>query len=53
MSVTWGILFLQSLAESAEKYMPPHVRRAEEPVDVPKKEELERLRKQVKGLVNR
>ncbi|XP_058516634.1 nucleolar MIF4G domain-containing protein 1 [Ochotona princeps] len=43
----------ESIAESAEKYMPPHARRAEEPVDVPKKEELERLRKQVKGLVNR
>ncbi|XP_009001011.1 nucleolar MIF4G domain-containing protein 1 isoform X2 [Callithrix jacchus] len=43
----------QSLCESGERYVPPHVRRAEETVDFKKKEELERLKKQVKGLLNR
>ncbi|XP_025236927.1 nucleolar MIF4G domain-containing protein 1 isoform X2 [Theropithecus gelada] len=43
----------QSLHESGEKYIPPHVRRAEETVDFKKKEELERLKKHVKGLLNR
>ncbi|XP_008054604.1 nucleolar MIF4G domain-containing protein 1 [Carlito syrichta] len=43
----------QSLCESGEKYIPPHVRRAEETVDFRKKEELERLKKHVKGLINR
>nr|XP_003941889.2 LOW QUALITY PROTEIN: nucleolar MIF4G domain-containing protein 1 [Saimiri boliviensis boliviensis] len=43
----------QGLCESGEKYVPPHVRRAEETVDFKKKEELERLRKHVKGLLNR
>ncbi|XP_006871363.1 PREDICTED: nucleolar MIF4G domain-containing protein 1 [Chrysochloris asiatica] len=43
----------QSLYESGEKYTPPHVRRAEEAVDAQKKEQLERLKKQVKGLINR
>ncbi|XP_008262087.2 nucleolar MIF4G domain-containing protein 1 isoform X1 [Oryctolagus cuniculus] len=43
----------QSLYESAEKYAPPHARRAEETVAVQKKEELDRLKKQVKGLINR
>ncbi|XP_008591544.1 PREDICTED: nucleolar MIF4G domain-containing protein 1-like [Galeopterus variegatus] len=40
------------LCES-DKYIHPHVRQAEETVDVQKKEELERLRKHVKGLINR
>ncbi|XP_042639328.1 nucleolar MIF4G domain-containing protein 1 [Orycteropus afer afer] len=43
----------QSLCESCKKYTPPHVRRAAETVDPQKKEELERLKKQVKGLINR
>ncbi|XP_020865261.1 nucleolar MIF4G domain-containing protein 1 [Phascolarctos cinereus] len=40
------------LSKSA-KYIPPHVRRSEETVDAKKKEELERLKKNVKGLINR
>ncbi|XP_064223567.1 nucleolar MIF4G domain-containing protein 1 isoform X2 [Aotus nancymaae] len=43
----------QGLCESGEKYVPPHVRRAEETVDFKKKEEIERLKKHVKGLLNR
>ncbi|XP_023081163.2 nucleolar MIF4G domain-containing protein 1 [Piliocolobus tephrosceles] len=43
----------RNLCESGEKYIPPHVRRAEETVDLRKKEELERLKKHVKGLLNR
>ncbi|XP_037591874.1 nucleolar MIF4G domain-containing protein 1 [Cebus imitator] len=43
----------QGLCESDEKYVPPHVRRVEETVDFKKKEELERLKKHVKGLLNR
>ncbi|XP_051856932.1 nucleolar MIF4G domain-containing protein 1 isoform X2 [Antechinus flavipes] len=35
------------------KYVPPHVRRFEETVDAKKKEEIERLKKNVKGLINR
>ncbi|XP_059963744.1 nucleolar MIF4G domain-containing protein 1 [Mesoplodon densirostris] len=42
-----------SLCENGGKYIPPHVRREEETVDAQKKEELERLKKQVKGLINR
>ncbi|XP_028720023.1 nucleolar MIF4G domain-containing protein 1 [Peromyscus leucopus] len=38
--------------ESGEKYIPPRLR-GEETVDARKKEELERLKKQVKGLINR
>ncbi|XP_051008184.1 LOW QUALITY PROTEIN: nucleolar MIF4G domain-containing protein 1 [Acomys russatus] len=38
--------------ESGEKYIPPGLR-GEEAVDVRKKEELERLKKHVKGLINR
>uniref|UniRef100_A0A8C8UG28 Nucleolar MIF4G domain-containing protein 1 n=1 Tax=Peromyscus maniculatus bairdii TaxID=230844 RepID=A0A8C8UG28_PERMB len=38
--------------ESGEKYIPPRLR-GEETVDAHKKEELERLKKQVKGLINR
>ncbi|XP_040115870.1 nucleolar MIF4G domain-containing protein 1 [Oryx dammah] len=43
----------QSLGENGGKYVPPHVRRVEETEDAQKKEELERLKKQVKGLINR
>ncbi|XP_046526162.1 nucleolar MIF4G domain-containing protein 1 isoform X3 [Equus quagga] len=43
----------QSLCENGGKYIPPHVRRAEETADAQKKEELERLKKHVKGLINR
>ncbi|XP_068828572.1 nucleolar MIF4G domain-containing protein 1 [Capricornis sumatraensis] len=43
----------QNLGENGGKYVPPHVRRVEETEDAQKKEELERLKKQVKGLVNR
>ncbi|OBS68852.1 hypothetical protein A6R68_02602 [Neotoma lepida] len=38
--------------ESSEKYIPPRLR-GEETVNAHKKEELERLKKQVKGLINR
>ncbi|XP_036288612.1 nucleolar MIF4G domain-containing protein 1 isoform X6 [Pipistrellus kuhlii] len=43
----------QSLCENAGKYIPPHVLRAEETVDARKKEERERLKKHVQGLINR
>ncbi|XP_025147728.3 nucleolar MIF4G domain-containing protein 1 isoform X1 [Bubalus bubalis] len=43
----------QSLGENGGKYVPPHVRRVEETEDAQKKEELERLKKQVTGLINR
>ncbi|XP_054582269.1 nucleolar MIF4G domain-containing protein 1 isoform X3 [Eptesicus fuscus] len=43
----------QSLGENAGKYIPPHVLRAEETVDARKKEERERLKKHVQGLINR
>ncbi|XP_037691655.1 nucleolar MIF4G domain-containing protein 1 isoform X2 [Choloepus didactylus] len=43
----------QSLCESGKKYVPPHVKQAEETLDTQKKEELERLKKHVKGLINR
>ncbi|XP_043728651.1 nucleolar MIF4G domain-containing protein 1 isoform X2 [Cervus elaphus] len=43
----------QSLGENGGKYVPPHVRQVEETEDAQKKEELERLKKQVKGLINR
>nr|XP_013007743.1 nucleolar MIF4G domain-containing protein 1 isoform X2 [Cavia porcellus] len=43
----------ESLCESSEKYIPPQGRQALETVDVHKKLELERLKKQVKGLINR
>ncbi|ELW69799.1 Nucleolar MIF4G domain-containing protein 1 [Tupaia chinensis] len=39
--------------ERGEKYVPPHVRQAEEALDVQKKEGLERLTKHVRGLINR
>ncbi|XP_066092595.1 nucleolar MIF4G domain-containing protein 1 isoform X1 [Saccopteryx bilineata] len=43
----------QSLCEDGKKYIPPHIRRAEETVDAQKREERERLRKHVQGLINR
>ncbi|XP_053215362.1 nucleolar MIF4G domain-containing protein 1 [Podarcis raffonei] len=39
--------------QDATKYIPPHMRRSEETIDAPKREELERLRKTLKGLINR
>ncbi|XP_047550552.1 nucleolar MIF4G domain-containing protein 1 isoform X2 [Lutra lutra] len=43
----------QSLCEDEGKYIPPHVRQAEETASGRKKESLERLQKHVKGLINR
>ncbi|XP_036086488.1 nucleolar MIF4G domain-containing protein 1 isoform X3 [Rousettus aegyptiacus] len=43
----------QHLCEDGEKYVPPPVRRAEETVDAQKQEERERLKKRIKGLLNR
>lgn len=43
----------QSLFENAGKYILAHVRLSEETVDAQKKEILERLKKQVKCLINR
>nr|XP_021548469.1 nucleolar MIF4G domain-containing protein 1 [Neomonachus schauinslandi] len=43
----------QSLCENNGKYMPPHVRQAEETAGGQKKEGLERLQKHVRGLINR
>ncbi|XP_069317484.1 nucleolar MIF4G domain-containing protein 1 [Eulemur rufifrons] len=43
----------QSLCESGKKYIPPHVGQAGGTVGTQKKEELERLKKHVKGLINR
>ncbi|KAM4798072.1 nucleolar MIF4G domain-containing protein 1 isoform X2 [Urocitellus parryii] len=43
----------ERLCESGEKYIPPQLRPAQETVDERKKEELERLKKHVKGLINR
>ncbi|XP_024900680.1 nucleolar MIF4G domain-containing protein 1, partial [Pteropus alecto] len=43
----------QLLCEDGEKYIPPHVRQAEETVDAQKREERERLKKHVRGLLNR
>ncbi|XP_077897054.1 nucleolar MIF4G domain-containing protein 1 isoform X2 [Ictidomys tridecemlineatus] len=43
----------ERLCESGEKYIPPRLRPAQETVDERKKEELERLKKHVKGLINR
>lgn len=45
--------FKPSLCENGEKYIPPHVRRAEEMADAGKREARERLKKHVQGLVNR
>ncbi|XP_070279672.1 nucleolar MIF4G domain-containing protein 1 isoform X2 [Myotis yumanensis] len=44
---------VQSLCENAGKYLPPHVLRAEETVAAQKREERERLKKHVQGLINR
>ncbi|KAM5303633.1 nucleolar MIF4G domain-containing protein 1 isoform 2-T2 [Glossophaga mutica] len=43
----------QRLSDGGEKYVPPHVRRAEVALDAQKREERQRLQKQVQGLVNR
>ncbi|XP_073916073.1 nucleolar MIF4G domain-containing protein 1 isoform X2 [Castor canadensis] len=43
----------ENTCESREKYVPPQVRQLEGTVDVHKQEELERLKKHVKGLINR
>ncbi|XP_045693775.1 nucleolar MIF4G domain-containing protein 1 isoform X2 [Phyllostomus hastatus] len=43
----------QRPSDDSEKYVPPHVRRAEEAVDAQKQEERQRLQKQVQGLINR
>ncbi|XP_036212044.1 nucleolar MIF4G domain-containing protein 1 isoform X4 [Myotis myotis] len=43
----------QSLCENAGKYLPPHMLRAEETVAARKREERERLKKHVQGLINR
>ncbi|XP_035924593.2 nucleolar MIF4G domain-containing protein 1 isoform X4 [Halichoerus grypus] len=43
----------QSLCENNGKYIPPHVRQAEEAAGGQKKEGLERLQKHVRGLINR
>ncbi|KAH0627591.1 hypothetical protein JD844_003506 [Phrynosoma platyrhinos] len=42
-----------SLSQSATKYVPPQMRRSGEMLDAKKKEELERLKKTLKGLINR
>uniref|UniRef100_A0A8C8WKE0 Nucleolar MIF4G domain-containing protein 1 n=1 Tax=Panthera leo TaxID=9689 RepID=A0A8C8WKE0_PANLE len=43
----------QSVCENDGKYVPPHVRHAEETVSGQKKEGLERLKRHVQGLINR
>ncbi|XP_053323689.1 nucleolar MIF4G domain-containing protein 1 [Spea bombifrons] len=44
----------QKSAEGAgNKYVPPHLRQSSESMDAKRKEELERLKKSVKGLMNR
>nr|XP_060485408.1 nucleolar MIF4G domain-containing protein 1 [Panthera onca] len=43
----------QSVCENDGKYVPPHVRPAEETVSGQKKEGLERLKRHVQGLINR
>ncbi|KAI5775117.1 NOM1 [Gulo gulo luscus] len=48
-----GSSVLRSLCENEGKYIPPHVRQAEETASGQKKEGLERLQKHVKGLINR
>uniref|UniRef100_A0A8B9S5Q0 Nucleolar MIF4G domain-containing protein 1 n=1 Tax=Apteryx owenii TaxID=8824 RepID=A0A8B9S5Q0_APTOW len=44
---------VQSLSQSATKYVPPQVRKAQEALDDKKREELGRLKKMVNGLINR
>ncbi|XP_062840187.1 nucleolar MIF4G domain-containing protein 1 [Anolis carolinensis] len=41
------------LTQSATKYVPPQMRRSEETLNAKKMEELERLKKSMKGLINR
>ncbi|KAM8774204.1 nucleolar MIF4G domain-containing protein 1 isoform 2-T2 [Rhynchonycteris naso] len=43
----------QSPCEDGIRYIPPHIRRAEETVDAQKREDRERLRRHVQGLINR
>ncbi|XP_042331771.1 nucleolar MIF4G domain-containing protein 1 [Sceloporus undulatus] len=43
----------ESLSQSATKYVPPQMRRSGETLDAKKREELERLKKTLKGLINR
>ncbi|XP_025925056.1 nucleolar MIF4G domain-containing protein 1 [Apteryx rowi] len=43
----------ESLSQSATKYVPPQVRKAQEALDDKKREELGRLKKMVNGLINR
>ncbi|XP_035866968.1 nucleolar MIF4G domain-containing protein 1 isoform X1 [Phyllostomus discolor] len=43
----------QRPSDDGEKYVPPHVRRAEEAVDAQRQEERQKLQKQVQGLINR
>ncbi|KAL8164925.1 UNVERIFIED_CONTAM: Nucleolar MIF4G domain-containing protein 1 [Gekko kuhli] len=43
----------EEICHAATKYVPPQMRRSEETEDAKKREELERLKKTLKGLVNR
>ncbi|XP_015266970.1 PREDICTED: nucleolar MIF4G domain-containing protein 1 [Gekko japonicus] len=43
----------EGICHAATKYVPPQMRRSEETEDAKKREELERLKKTLKGLVNR
>lgn len=53
VSVTRFCRFQQPRSEDGEKYTPPHVRGAEGAEDAQKREERQRLQKQVQGLINR
>ncbi|KAJ6659294.1 hypothetical protein lerEdw1_019165 [Lerista edwardsae] len=43
----------ESICHNATKYVPPQMRKSEERIDARKREELERLKKTLKGLINR
>ncbi|XP_060104043.1 nucleolar MIF4G domain-containing protein 1 [Heteronotia binoei] len=43
----------EGICDGATKYVPPQMRSSEETVDAKKREELERLKKTLKGLINR
>ncbi|XP_044281032.1 nucleolar MIF4G domain-containing protein 1 isoform X1 [Varanus komodoensis] len=43
----------ENLCQRATKYIPPQMQRSEETLDTQKREELERLKKTLKGLINR
>ncbi|XP_053120720.1 nucleolar MIF4G domain-containing protein 1 [Hemicordylus capensis] len=43
----------EGLCPGPTKYVPPQLRRSEETIDAKKREELERLKKTLKGLINR